>query len=171
MAKPTPNKLTDRLRAQVVARVTSGQTLEDCASWLKAKHNVAVNASSLSRLMKGQRSDLADAAKTKARKATIGTVEDAMKSLLARHAASTAIIAKAEAAAKRDPISGMSAYSQAARAYVSIHQEMSKAQGLDQPDDPWIGGLAELLGLAVAEREAEAKAAVEQLAASDPKTP
>jgi hypothetical protein len=164
MAKSTPNKLTDRLRAQVVAKVTAGESLEACAVWLKAKHGVEITPSCLSRTVKGHRSDLADAAKTKARKATISSVEDAMKSLLARHTASTQIIAKAEAAAKRDPISGMAAYAQAARAYVSIHQEMSKAQGLDQPDDPWIGGLAELLGLAIGEREAEAKAAVAALA-------
>lgn len=161
-------KLTDAIRNQIVAKVTRGETLDACVEWLRRRHKIDITKSGLSRMVKGHRSDLSDAAKTVARKATVGSVADAMSSLLKRHAAATTIIAKAERQAAKDPISGMSAYSQAARAYVAIHQEVSKAQGLDQPDDPWIGGLAELLGLAISEREAEAKAAVEAMAATDP---
>lgn len=160
-------KLTDALRNQVVARVTKGETLDACAAWLRRKHKVEITKSALSRLVKGHRSDLSDAAKTVARKATVSSVEAATRSLLRRHKAATEIIARAETAARKDPISGMSAYSQAARAFVAIHQELAKAQGLDQPDDPWVGGLAELLGLAIAEREAADKAAIDTLVSAN----
>lgn len=161
------SKLSDELRDVIVGKVSSGWSLQRCVEWLDRTHNIDINKSSLSRMLKGHRADLADVTKGVARQAIAPTVESGMQALKARLDKSIAIVEKAEIEAEADPIAGIDAYAKAINAYAKVHDLWQRAAGIEQPDDPVVDGLAGILAIEIDRREDEAKAELAEVMAHD----
>lgn len=148
-------KLTDKLRDAIIAKQATGWSYERCAAWLKRSHTITITPQSLHELVKRHRAARADASKAVARQTVAPSVGRAMRTLLKRHANAVKILRLTEIRALKDPLSGVQGYARALAAYAKIHELVQKASGIDQADGPSFEGLADVIGLALAERNAK----------------
>lgn len=168
------HKLTDDLRDVVVAKAAAGMSLQSIADWIKATHRIDVNKSTLSRVVKSHRSDLANVSKGVVRAAIVPTLEAGIQALQARKAraqkieeACAAVVLGAEVddgeggviRTGGDVLSGVPMWAKANAELCRIEELELKAAGVDQPDDAMVDGLVGLLGLALDEEDKAARAA------------
>lgn len=167
-------KLTDELRDVVIAKAAANISLSTICAWLKSTHGVDVNKSTLSRVVKSHRTDLANVSKGIARASIVPTLEAGMQALQARLGRAQAIEEKCADAvlnvSKEDgggTFYGVPTWAKANAEVCRIEDLMHKAAGLNQADDPMLDGLVGLMGLALDEEEKAAQAALDAADAAD----
>jgi len=159
------HKLTDELRDVVVAKAAAGMSLQSIADWIKATHKIDVNKSTLSRVVKSHRSDLANVSKGVVRAAIVPTLEAGIQALQARKSRAQKIEEACAAVVlgdehhEGDVLSGVPMWAKANAELCRIEELELKAAGVDQPDDAMVDGLVGLLGLALDEEDKAARKA------------
>lgn len=149
-----PSKLSDALRDEMIAKVASGWSYGRCAEWLKRSHGIDVSRQALAEQVKRHRTELVDASKATIRARAAKTADGAMTALQRRLERAVEIVAATEDQALTCPDKeSVDAYAKAAGAFARIHELVSKATGLDQPDAPAFDGLVEALGLELDARD------------------